>query len=516
MRITKHRLILASLIVSGTLYTYLLRPSFRIDNGPHFLSSLLHHGGARVPLSSSTVIVYHNSTASKPILEFWKGWARHIADAKPKTEPVQVTWAASNIAVERSAAEYRLRPVSHLSLSDKEIESLKLSHTTFRNVLDGSDMLDASTNLFEGSGIVTVVGGEYFGPAIVGIKMLRQNGSNLPVEAFLPDWDEYEEEICEQTLPMLNARCVVLSDFVASATREEEQDSDTRFKITHYQLKALAILFSTFTDVLYLDSDSIPLVDPSQELFMKEPYTTTGFVGWPDFWIGTEAPDFYAIAGLESFPKDTLPPASSESGQLLVCKSKHLKTLLLAAYYNVWGDWFYPLLSQGAMGEGDKNTFETAAFVLGLPFYRVKAPVMAIGRYINGDFRGSGMVQFHPGDDLAHFGNGTVNGLERRQVSKPLGSMMDNIRPAFLHANTPKMNAGHLVDEGDLADSTSGHAVRLWGTLDLQLKVFGEDLEKRVWTSVVEVGCELAGILKEWKQRKDVCKRLKAHWEELF
>jgi alpha 1,2-mannosyltransferase len=504
MRLSTQRLILASLFLGSVTYIYLARPI-----GLRFGS-----GGTLLPQSTSTVVVFHNTTASKPVRAFWETWAKHVSRAKPTGAPISLAWSASNVPAPDEPFAHRQRPVSHTQLAEDEVAELQRSHAIFRKALDAYVAEDDVDSLYSGRGVVTVAGGEYFGPAIVGIKVLRQMGSTLPVEAFLADWDEYEEDICDTVLPKLNARCIVLSDFVLPDSGHETDSAP--FKITHYQLKSLALLFSTFKHVLYLDSDSIPLVDPVTELFTKEPYLSTGLVGWPDFWIGTEAPEFYKIAGMGEFPKDTLPTTSSEAGQLLVDKSVHLKTLLLAAYYNIWGpQWFYPLLSQGALGQGDKNTFETAAIVLGAPWYRVRTPVKALGRRDDGQFKGSGMVQFHPGDDHAKFDRDTTK-LNSRQVSEPLGSSQVDVRPAFMHANTPKMNSGHLVDEGDLKDVKSGKGLRLWGPVEEQIKLFGEDLEMKIWKSVVEVGCDLATVLNEWKGRNNMCMRLRAHWMEVF
>jgi alpha 1,2-mannosyltransferase len=502
MRLSAQRLILASIIIGTATYFYLARP---------FL--LFGPGGTRQSIAASAIVVLHSSTASPSIRAFWETWAKHIASAKPTGEPIVLTWSANNVPASDVLASHRSRPISHVQLAADEVAQLQASHAVFREALDAFDEQDAVDAHYSGRGIVTVAGGEYFGPAIVSIRMLRQTGSILPVEAFLANWEEYEEEICEIVLPALNARCVVLSDFVAPDSGHEEDSA--RFKITHYQLKSLALLFSTFENILYLDSDSIPLVDP-HELFTKEPYISTGLVGWPDFWVGTEAPEFYKIAGMGDFPEDILPTTSSESGQLLVDKRVHLKTLLLAAYYNIWGpDWYYPLLSQGALGQGDKNTFETAAIVLGLPWYRVSTPVKALGRHDGGQFKGSGMIQFHPGDDYAKLGKATKKQTPR-QVSEPLGSLPTDVRPAFIHANTPKLNSGHLVDEGDLKDKSSGKGLRLWGQLEEQIELFGEDFEMRAWKSVVEVGCDLASVLREWRERKNICMRLRTHWMEVF
>ena len=76
------------------------------------------------------------------------------------------------------------------------------------------------------------------------------------------------------------------------------------------------------------------------------------------------------------------------------------------------------------------------------------------------------------------------------------------------------MNAGHLIDEGDLLDQ--GKRLRLWGSAAKQQDLFGRDLEKEVWTLLVETGCELAEKVAEWKDRKEMCKRLKEHWKAVF
>lgn len=338
------------------------------------------------------------------------------------------------------------------------------------------------------------------GPAIVSIKMLRATGSKLPVEVFLANPDEYEPEVCDAYLPTLNARCLSISDFLS-----EPASAELRKDISHYQLKVFALLFSSFRNVLLIDSDSIPLVDPAQ-LFDSSAFAATGFLSWPDFWAASESPKFWAIADLPSFPTG-LAPTCSEAGQIVLDKQRHLKTLLLATYYNVWGpSHFYPLLSQGALGQGDKNTFESAAVVLGAPYYRIPSPVEDVGRFTRGEhagFKGSGMVQYMP---EAEVDKSNVN---------VISVVPKNATPAFVHANTPKMNAGHLVDEGDL-ESKEGKRLRLWGTVEEQEKMFGRDLEKEVWKVVIDVGCELASKLAEWKSRNNVCGRLKKHWNAVF
>jgi alpha 1,2-mannosyltransferase len=553
MRFTTARLALTSLILALATFLYLTQPSRFTwphtpsdEAEPHRLTTKPSPLASDSSPQPSRPIPPHNSTASPAILDFWKQWARHIAAAKPKTRPVKVTWPAPNIPATKFEPDAtRAKPANHIDISAEDVNSLKGSHAQFRGTLEDFHAEEESKKIYSGTGIVTVAGGEFFGPSIVGIRMLRRTGSTLPVEVFLANWEEYEPQLCEEVYPSLNARCIVISDYVTPDNKAERVEGIP--EITHFQLKALALLFSSFQQILYLDSDSIPLLDPQSELFSRPPYTHTGFVGWPDFWLGTEATEFYAIAGMGDFPEH-LPQTSSETGQLLIDKKKHLRTLLLAAYYNVWGpEYYYPLLSQGGMGQGDKNTFETAAIVLGLPYYRVVAPVKSVGRKDGERFKGSGMVQFHPTDDwriyrkdrketsasaLSSSAYGKAEaalpaGLHdhpalssgshaRRQVSELLGDARPSIRPAFLHANTPKMNAGHLVDEGDLNDQDSGDSLRLWGSAKEQIDLFRVDLEKRVWGEMVQSGCDLENVIFEWVDRKNICERLKGHWDNVF
>ena len=418
----------------------------------------------------------------------WTHWSKIFHDARPIAEPIRLSSNANPTSVSSNDHSARQNSPNRVLNSEDDIESLRVSHALLLSTLQSEEVRG---DMFNGTGIVIVGGGEYFGPAIIGLHMLRKTGSTLPVEIFVADKSEYEPSICEEYLPKYGARCLVLTDFLRSPNTSAQI-----FEVTHYQLKSLAMLFSSFSEILYLDSDSIPLFNPS-ELFSAEPYKSNGLVIWPDFWIASESPLFYSIAGIP-FPSN-LPKTSSEAGQLLMNKTTHLKSLLLAIYYNIYGpDYYYPLLSQGVLGQGDKETFMAAALAAGQSFYRVKTGVASIGRHNGEEFKGSGMVQHHVIDDLAH-----SEGEDKV------------VRPAFLHANTPKMNAGHLVDEGDLF-AVDQKRLRLWGPMEDQEKLFGTDLEKVVWELLVKTGCELQDAVGEWKGRERMCERLEEHWKDVF
>ena len=426
----------------------------------------------------------------------WGHWSQVFHDDRPGEEHVHLIRDAHGISTPHGDNSPRQPPTSNILKPDAVIGSLRSPHAALLKTLNSEDVVG---DVFSGTGVVTVGGGEYFGPAIVGLLKLRATGSTLPVEIFVANAREYEPAICDDYLPKYGARCHILADFLYGGESQ-------KFAVTHYQLKALAILFSSFAEVLYLDSDSIPLVDPTG-FFTAEPYKTSGLVIWPDFWISTESPLFYTIAGLPEFPSN-LPKSSSEAGQLLINKKTHLKSLLLAVYYNIYGpDYYYPLLSQGVLGQGDKETFMAAAVVSNQSYYRVKTSVDSVGRYNGQKHMGSGMIQHNPVDDLQYTGTDDAGDSAKAY---------NTVKPAFLHANTPKMNAGHLVDEGDLFTANGRKRLRLWGSSEDQVKQFGYDLEKEVWGFLVKSGCELAEVVEEWKGRKQMCARLEAHWNAIF
>ena len=453
------------------------------------------------PKIPKTAGIWHSSTKGphKPppeIKQLWVKWSRIFYDSRPTVDPIVVQNPASTAGSDKANGERQ--PSSHtLNLSEDTVNSLHKSHKALlqdRGGLYGSRFDNSSQGLFKGTGVVTVAGGPYFASAIVSIRMLRLV-SDLPVHVFIGDRSEYEPELCEHVLPALNAACFAVSDFLA-------QDS---VDVSRYQLKALAILFSSFETIMYLDSDCFPVRDPS-ELFDAEPFKSTGLVTWPDYWIATEDPVFYKIAGMTDFPPG-MPARSTESGELLISKNMHLSSLLLACYYNIYGpQYYYPILSQGVSSEGEKETFMAAAVVLGLPYYRVKEHIGTLGYFTSkDDFEGGAMVQHHPGDDAT-----VHNGTWATETDS------NQLRPFFIHVHHPKLNAGRLLDEKTLTSPT-GKALRLWGQKDSIVQKFGgRDVEKEVWKEIKKTTCELESKMKDWRGRTKLCLRVKEHYSEVF
>lgn len=314
-----------------------------------------------------------------------------------------------------------------LVVSNADVAKLRQSHSDYVKAL-GSLVLPK--NSYKGQGIVTVGGGKFSLMALLVIKTLRNLHTTLPVEVFIPPSDEGETDLCETVFPKYNAKCIFLSDILPAPSLK-------KFQFTGYQFKSLALIASSFEDVLFLDADNFP-VKTLNHIFEQDPYHSTGLVLWPDFWRRTTQPLFYDIAGIqvdrkkrvrncfddltppEVYTKNlgdlsnvpfhdlegSIPEVSTESGQLMISKSKHLPTILLALYYNVNGpSWYYPMFSQRASGEGDKETFLTAASFYGLPYYQLKSATGVEGyhRPDGQGFRGVAMLQHDVTQDYMRY-----------------------------------------------------------------------------------------------------------------
>ena len=91
--------------------------------------------------------------------------------------------------------------------------------------------------------------------------------------------------------------------------------------------KIVALTFSSFQEVLLMDSDNIVLRDPAS-LFQSEPYRGNGSVLWMDFWRGSSAPDLQAVLGHATKLRHT-----HESGQMVLDKKKNVERVAVGVVH---------------------------------------------------------------------------------------------------------------------------------------------------------------------------------------
>ncbi|KAK2739076.1 hypothetical protein FQN55_009609 [Onygenales sp. PD_40] len=449
-------------------------------------------------------------------LQFWNNFRRVLDSNPPGTDPPKRLKKTEDVPFD-PAGTY-VRP-DLLLLPETDIRRMRKAHErVVRKVKSDSSGLDLIYNAGT-KGIVTAAGGTYLPSMLISLRLLRETGTQLPVEVFIASKDEYDGIICETILPTMNAHCVVLSDLLGPSISN----------LQHYQYKAFALLFSSFESVLWLDADAFPLHDVA-DLFQSAPFIQSGLVTWPDFFVPATSPTFYTITS-QPIPPLHLRPAT-DGAHLLISKKTHEKTLLLAAYYNYYGpSHYYRLLSQGATGEGDKETFLAAASLLEAPFYAVREPIRPIGhRSTSGKMTTHATVQYSPADDFQL----TSQGIDRAAKPDPMNPPplpIPQPMPFFIHSFHPKINPVVIfgTPEDEFEDSpiwrVDGKPTRAWvddkETVD-GLVLGGEDredgdVEKEFWSQVRWVACMLEDTgFKAWRRKGDICRRANEWFQGVF
>jgi hypothetical protein len=209
-----------------------------------------------------------------------------------------------------------------------------------------------------------VAGGpRYFTNAWVCLTVLRQAlGCRLPIQLWYLGPAEMSPAMIELLRP-LEVECV--------DALEVRHRHPTR-TIGGWECKPYAILHSPFKDVILLDADNVPLVDPAV-LLASPQYHETGAVFWPDVQRRSPQHPLWAVCRVSYRDEPEF-----ETGQIVVDKERCWKALQLTMHLNEWSDFYY------RHTQGDKGTFQMAWRMLEQPFamppYRPKpfvAPVPA-------------------------------------------------------------------------------------------------------------------------------------------
>ncbi|MDQ0392018.1 hypothetical protein [Labrys monachus] len=189
---------------------------------------------------------------------------------------------------------------------------------------------------FAGRGIVVCAGGpSFFTNAYVLVHVLREAlQCRLPIEV----WHLGPAEMSARMAAMLGAFGVRVVDATAG-------DADHAWIVDGWQLKAHALAWSSFEEVLLLDADQVPTRDPA-EVFEWADYRETGAVLWPDIVDLIPENPVWDACGLA--PRSA--PAI-ESGQLLIHKARKWPAIQLALHLNRHADFYYRMMY------GDKETY---------------------------------------------------------------------------------------------------------------------------------------------------------------
>lgn len=197
-----------------------------------------------------------------------------------------------------------------------------------------------------------------------------------------------------------------------------------------FQIKGEALAHSRFTEILYLDSDNVPVRDPTF-LFDSPVYKEHGIVLWPDFARDSPANPIFRLFGVDCNPEEW----TAETGQIVVNREGQggmNQAALLAAEAMQREPTFWFRLSQG-----DKDSFRYAWKFLGLPY--TPAPhLLAAAGSSTAEFRGADGSEHHfCGHTMVQHGLSAAewDGLE---VDADYEVPTDHAPPLFMHANMLK------------------------------------------------------------------------------
>lgn len=444
----------------------------------------------------------HRHPKSTDAHKFWIEFARMLIDGNPEVviPTLKSERTAGWVGFDGVKKDEKLPDL--LEIPDSAISELSKLH---QGVVDKVKQLAESLPMIPGTkGIVTTAGPTAEAILTTSLRMVRKSGSVLPIQIWMYDQSEYDAYMCEVVWRSMNAECMIMADYLPP---DVLPGGDTHLEISHhFQMKILSLLFSTFEEALFLDCDLFPVNNPDS-IFVTEPYISSGWVLWPDYWANTISPDYYKITGAE--PVNMYEQQSTESGAMLVNKVSHAAPMLLSAYYNRYGpEHFYWLLSQGAIGHGDKDTYMAAIRHFGKPVYQVKQTPRRIGYRCNGGERPIASAQSHPFDDW-------LIAIQNVSTLHPNHSMLQDApmpRVLFVHGNLPKNDAVSLMDwtipkdwdDQLFCDHGTGAAHRQWGPKEFTLYHYGYDAEKAMWDQMRWLACEHEAGVKRWKEGKSV------------
>ncbi|SCW01582.1 LAFE_0E02828g1_1 [Lachancea fermentati] len=305
-----------------------------------------------------------------------------------------------------------------IQVSDEITAKLKASQTAFISKIRSDltvkyDSIDGGA--FHNEGIVMVGGGKFSLFALTALKAIRANSgvqtrNTAPIEIIFPSDDDDDKTFCESVLPVVDpsglTKCIFLTDVF---------DRPSSSNMPAQQLKALALLVSSFEKILLLDADNY-VINSLDDYFSHNELQERGLVLWPHFWRRVHHPKLYDIfnVGIDRsnvvrncfddvspkymFQKEKLdetpfhdfdhaiPDGCTETGQLLINKKKHLDTIILNLYLHYNGEaYFYPLLDQSVGLDGNQDTLTLAAHVLHgeRSYYQIKAPIESMGYWLD-------------------------------------------------------------------------------------------------------------------------------------
>lgn len=250
---------------------------------------------------------------------------------------------------------------------------------------------------FAGRGIVICAGGpKYFTNAWICINMLRRWGCKLPIQIWHLGPGEMNSKMRSLVAP-LGVECV---DALALSEKHPARI------LNGYEVKPYSLIHCPFKEILLLDADNVPLVNP-EFLFETPQYRKTGAIFWPDFnRLGSDRA-IWKLCGVKFRDEPEF-----ESGQIVINKETCWRALKLTMWYNEYSDFFYQHV------HGDKETFHLAFHKVNKPYSMVDIPLKALEcTMCQHDFEGNRIFQHRNLHKWDYNGeNRHINGFQYEEI----------------------------------------------------------------------------------------------------
>lgn len=251
-------------------------------------------------------------------------------------------------------------------------------------------------------GIVIPAGGKNTLLAMGIVSLLREVGSELPIEIYIPPRYIDELDSCNfmSTVsdPLKKTSCISNSaDILDKVLIDEEKQSNY---IDRSDLDDIfALLVSTSRQTLLIDPLYFPLKNIDY-LFEFEKFTETGMLLWPRSLHRLTSPVFYEMIerqpnlqkrnrhGINDITngyffkpdevttpladlEDALPDKTIDSRIILVDKNTQIDTLLISLYYQVFGQTWYNFLLEmkGDEMKFNHESYMASLYLLNKPYY---------------------------------------------------------------------------------------------------------------------------------------------------
>ncbi|KAJ1536580.1 hypothetical protein HK096_009478 [Nowakowskiella sp. JEL0078] len=234
------------------------------------------------------------------------------------------------------------------------------------------------------------------------LTLLTKKGSKLPIEIWSFEGEIKSDDVnyVKVLFPLVKMHFRIADSILNYLPLSRGKDRKG------FHIKVAALMNTKFEQLLFLDSDVLPMLNPD-ELFETQEFKKYGTIFWPDFWKTRRDNPVWRWMGVPC-----LDEWEQESGVILMDRSRVWKALHLFWFVNrneeirTWHERFL---------FGDKDLFRFTWRVTDTPTFVVPHYLSPMGfKLKNGLFCGFGMVQYDPSGRAA-FAHATVFKLSNKK-----------------------------------------------------------------------------------------------------